>query len=73
MSKEYELIGDGWEDVPRSLDLACCDCSLVHSIVFRVQMKEGEPQLQWKVDRNGKATGALRRAKTLKRKRRTGK
>lgn len=58
---EYELIGDGWEHVPRKLELACCDCSLVHSIVFRVRMRQGKPQLEWKVDRNERATAALRR------------
>ena len=63
MSKEYELIGDGYEHVPKRLELACCDCSLVHSIIFRVRMVKGKPELQWKVDRNNRATAALRRKK----------
>lgn len=60
---QYEMIGDGWERVPKKLDLACCDCSLVHSIVFRVRVKKGKPELQWMVDRNERATRALRRKK----------
>ena len=63
MSKEYELIGDGYERVPKTLELACCDCHLVHSIAFRVRMVKGKPELQWKVDRNNRATAALRRKK----------
>lgn len=63
---KYELIGDGWEMVPKSLELACCDCSLVHSIVFRVRTVKGKPQLQWMVDRNERATAALRRSKKRK-------
>lgn len=66
MSKEYVLIGDGYEHVPKTLELACCDCSLVHSIAFRVRIIKGKPQLQWKVDRNNRATAALRRHKKRK-------
>ncbi len=60
---EYELIGDDWERVPKRLELACCDCSLVHSIAFRVKVIKDKPELQWKVDRNNRATAALRRKK----------
>lgn len=66
MKSEYQLIGDGWEDVPKRMELACCDCSLVHSIVFRVRMIEDKPKLQWKVDRNERATAAMRRHKKRK-------
>ena len=61
MTKEYEDVGDGWQQLPKRLELACCDCSLVHSIDYRVKFVKGKPQLQWKVDRNNRATAALRR------------
>ena len=60
MSHGYEDVGDGYEDLPKRLELACCDCSLVHSITFRV-LGGKTPKLQWKVDRNNRATAALRR------------
>lgn len=68
MSKRdtYVLIGDGWEDVPKRMELACCDCSLVHSITFRVRMVDKKPKLQWMVDHNERATSALRRHKKRK-------
>lgn len=61
MKGEYEQIGDGWEVVPKELRLACCDCSLTHDIWFRVRMVDKTPRLEWKVDRNERATAALRR------------
>lgn len=62
----YEDVGDGWQHVPRRMELACCDCSLVHSIAFRVRMEGSNPKLEWKVDRNNRATAALRRRKKRK-------
>jgi hypothetical protein len=66
-SSVYEDVGDGWQDVPKRLELACCDCSLVHSIVFRAKLIGSVPLLQWKVDRNERATAALRRHRRPKR------
>jgi len=59
----YKDVGDGWKIVPKSLLLACCDCSLVHDITFRAVFKHGKPKLQWRVDRDDKATAELRRHK----------
>lgn len=69
LSEQYQEVGDGWEELSRYLELACCDCSLVHDIEFRVRVKAGKPALEWKVFRNDKATKALRQALRRKRKR----
>jgi hypothetical protein len=64
--KPYEPIGDGWEDTPKSLSMACCDCSLVHDMKFRIRLVYGMPKLQWKIDRDDKETARLRRHKKRK-------
>lgn len=47
-----------WITLPNKvLDLACCDCSLVHQFVFRIH----KGKLQIKGYRNNRATGQLRR------------
>lgn len=56
-SKTYPLVGDGWESFTNPLHMACCDCSLVHTIWIR-KTKKG---FQLKIDRNNRATGQLRR------------
>lgn len=58
---DYPDVGDGWKTLPKELDLACCDCRLVHSISVRVKMAGKKPRIQWLVERNEEATAALRR------------
>jgi hypothetical protein len=65
-SSLYTDVGDGWQLVPKRMELACCDCNLVHSIAFRAKLIDGKPKLLWKVDRNERATAALRRHKKRK-------
>lgn len=53
----YEVVdGDSWEDCDDH-KLACCDCGLVHDVYFRVQ----NGKLQWRMKRNSRATGQVRR------------
>lgn len=54
----YQQIWDGeWYPLPKSWDLACCDCNLVHGITIRV--RDGKAMYQMVV--NKRATAALRR------------
>ena len=62
----YKDVGDGWKNTPKTLLLACCDCSLVHDISFRFIFQKGKPKLQWKVDRDDESTAQLRRHKKRK-------
>lgn len=57
-SSRYEQVWSGeWEPLPKSWDLACCDCGLVHGITVRV--RNGKPQIRMTV--NHRATAAYRR------------
>jgi hypothetical protein len=51
----YSPFGDDWKDC-EDMGLACCDCGLVHDIKFRRKGKA-----QWKIDRNERSTGQVRR------------
>lgn len=59
MSKSsYEQITDGeWIDWTDRVDLACCDCGLVHTLTTRLH----NGKLQIHFERNNPATAALRR------------
>jgi len=54
---------DGWTPwilpVQSGYKLACCDCGLVHDIDFRFEAG----MVEFKVKRNNRATGAMRRSK----------
>jgi len=52
----YPAVGDEWEDC-EDIRLACCDCGLVHDIYFRARRGKA----QWRIDRNNRSTGQLRR------------
>lgn len=52
----YKNFGDGWKNC-EDIQLACCDCGLVHDIEFRVRRGKA----QWKIDRNDRSTGQVRR------------
>jgi len=58
--QQYE--GEWVAPVRRGFKLACCDCGLVHVMDFRVH----EGQFQYRVYRDNRATGQIRRAKRLK-------
>lgn len=51
----------GWSDwIQPQMDgykMACCDCGLVHSLVFRI---EGD-RVQFRASRNNRSTGQMRR------------
>lgn len=58
-SSTYDHVESGkWTTCTKTFDLACCDCSLVHRIDWR--LKDGKLQLRFK--RNGPSTGGLRKA-----------
>jgi hypothetical protein len=60
---KYDQIYDGeWFDLPGKMDLACCDCGLVHK--FRSRLKDGKIQIR--MDRHGPATGGVRAAAARK-------
>ncbi len=61
MSKKYPVVTDGdWiRPKRRGFKLACCDCSLVHTINFRVR----KGVLEFQPARDNRATAAMRRAK----------
>jgi hypothetical protein len=64
MPSRYEQVYDGdWWDVPKNFDLACCHCSLVHGVSFRIRVIDEKPILQIRMNRNMRATAALRRHK----------
>jgi hypothetical protein len=52
----YSPFGDDWKDC-EDISLACCDCGLVHDIEFR----RIQDKIQWKIDRNDRSTGQIRR------------
>lgn len=57
-SSTYTQMYDGdWFDAGKPLDLACCDCSLVHEV--RARIKDGKVQLSFK--RVARSTAQLRR------------
>lgn len=56
---DYEDVESGiWTKCTKAFDLACCDCSLVHRIQWRII----DGILELKFRRNGPATGGLRKA-----------
>lgn len=57
---KYRQIYDGdWEPLNKTEIVACCDCSLVHIIKYRV--RKGRPEVQYR--RDNRRTAALRRHK----------
>lgn len=64
MSVYEQTYSDEWFHVPRDVgvDVACCDCSLVHNI--RVRERHG--RIQIRMDRSDRKTAALRRASKRK-------
>lgn len=61
-SKYKQIYSGEWEPWTRDVDLACCDCSLVHNI--RSRIRGGEFQMQFTA--NKRATAALRRHHKIK-------
>lgn len=45
------------QPVRRGYKMACCDCGLVHDVDFRVKAR----RVQFRVARNNRATGQVRR------------
>ncbi len=63
MKSSFEEVIDGdWMHLPRrGMDLACCDCHLVHSLSVKIDDRR---KIWIKVTRYNRSTAALRR--TLK-------
>ena len=59
--REYTAPKGGWTEwiqpIRRGYKLACCDCGLVHNVDFRVHKE----RIQFRVQRNNRATGQIRR------------
>lgn len=51
-----------WKYTPRKIDIICCDCSLCHSVEFK--LVKGRLYSRWK--RDNKATYGYRKAKQTK-------
>ena len=67
---EYEDVEAGkWTACNKTIDLACCDCGLVHRIKWRIRKSGGRDELQLRFTRNGPATGGVRKALRAARKR----
>jgi hypothetical protein len=45
------------QPVPKNYRMACCDCGLVHNLEFRIH----KGRIQFRVQRNQRSTGQLRR------------
>ena len=60
---KYKQVQSGeWiEPITKGFRLACCECSLVHNMDVRI--KNG--QVQWRMSRNNRATGQVRRYKKV--------
>ena len=64
----YEQVWDGeWWALPKKMDMQCCDCGLVHTAFFRIRIEDGKPYLEMRMDRNNRATAAVRRARRSRR------
>lgn len=60
---------DGWVSPRRTgYKMACCDCGLVHRLVFRIVPNDHGPgkKIQFRVERDNRATGQMRRWKGKK-------
>ncbi len=65
--KKYYVVKPGELRVTgRYLDLACCDCGLVHTIKFRLKKKGAKTLITRRTWRNERATAAMRRGKRYK-------
>ena len=56
---KYEDVEEGkWvQPIRKGYKLCCCDCGLVHKLIFRIKNKK----IQFKVFRDNRATGQIRR------------
>lgn len=60
---EYDHIETGeWVPWLKDVDLACCDCGLVHRVTWRLKRTKNRNELQLRFSRNGPATGGIRKA-----------
>lgn len=65
---KYEQVWDGdWWALPKRMSMQCCDCGLVHRVYFRINVEDGKPSLEMRMDRDNRATAAVRRARKRKR------
>jgi hypothetical protein len=57
VSKYEQVFDDEWFAMPKTLDLACCDCGLVHRVRLRVR----KGRLEVCFTRDNRKTAAMRR------------
>ena len=63
MSRFAKPEADEWvQPIRKGYKLACCDCSLVHDMDFRVvKYGNGKHKVQFRVRRNNRSTAVMRR------------
>ena len=62
-----ELKSNEWvQPVRKGYKLACCDCGLVHNVDFRIVPTKRGRFIQFRVRRNGRATGGMRAGRGIK-------
>ncbi len=58
---ELEMKSNGWtkwiQPIRKKYKIQCCDCGLVHTVDFRVRKRH----VQFRVFRNNRSTGQIRR------------
>ena len=45
-----------WVKLPRKRKIGCCDCGLIHDFEFKVEMKDGKPQMFFRAWRDDPLT-----------------
>lgn len=62
--KRKQLYANEWEEpIQRGYKLECCDCGLVHTMDFKVVVKNGKFHLTFRARRNERETKLARKRK----------
>ena len=58
-ASKYEQVYNGqWFDTGQEIEIACCDCHLVHEFTFRLNKETNRAEMR--INRNNRKTAALR-------------
>ena len=66
MAYEEPAENEWVQPIRKGYKLACCDCGLVHDVDFRAIKTKRGSFIQFRVRRNGKATGGMRAGRGIK-------
>lgn len=61
MKYEYAEDNEWIQPVKKDFKLVCCDCGLTHDVDFRIVRKGRKEKIQFRVRRNNRITGQIRR------------